>query len=202
MRTPSTSPSPRLPRLAALTHPVSSLMRFAPSRAGIRRECLEGDEYKAVLDPGQGLHLLGHRTRLRRGGLCGASGAGDSPRRARQKRGQIIAEADDPTLGSLLGAVFRLAPASRLWCGARKHHDGRFAGFAARLDRSGALAPARLPVIAAFSGRRGTRTRPLARVIARTVPVRCRAASAAAAIAALEIQLDGAESGDAGDREL
>src|SRR5438045_5271361 len=60
MRTPSTSPSPSLPRMAALTHPVSSLMRVAPSPAGIRRECLEGDDCKGVLDTGQGLHLLGH----------------------------------------------------------------------------------------------------------------------------------------------
>src|SRR5205085_10635654 len=47
-----------------------------------------------------------------------------------------------------------------------------------------------------------TPTRPLARVIARTMAVRCRAAPAAAAIAALEIELDRTEIGDAGDRDL
>src|SRR5207253_6292572 len=107
MTTPSTSPSPRWPRLAALTHPVSSLMRFAPSRdighyaigyhLRLAELAFDHDE--------DGLHrtLL-----LRRGGLCGVSGAGDSPWRARQKRGQIIAETDDPPLRPLFGAAFRL----------------------------------------------------------------------------------------------
>src|SRR5205814_4245669 len=106
--------------------------------------------------------------------------------------------------------LFRLWPPPRLLRRARKHHDRGFGGGAARLRRSGPFAVVRLPVAVAFPDGRRTPARPLGPVItpgiapgtAMMMTVRRGTASAAAAVAALEIELGRAEIADAGGRDL
>src|SRR5580704_5946155 len=62
--TPITSPSPSAPRSAALIHPsvlIADFPKVARSPLDlVRRERLEADDCKSVLDPRQCLNPLGH----------------------------------------------------------------------------------------------------------------------------------------------
>jgi hypothetical protein len=137
-----------------------------------------------------------HRILPRWGRIIRRSGLGGNLRRAPQKRGEIIAEADDAMLGLALSALWPargIGPALGGLTG--EHSDIVFGDGMARFRRDGACGLSRAPL---FTGFVPARSAGLPR---RGVAAGGRSATAAA-IALLEVQLGCGDAVDLYDRDV